>query len=121
MAADGGPVREERTPFHARDVPPPQAWQRVELTNQADLERRELEILERIRSTPNGGLLFLTNPLRALHDLGFDLSGDLKIQLQQREPSLLSSSDTAYHAIKLHGAQYVIQVSLDKLFRSRTP
>jgi hypothetical protein len=121
MTDDCCTLRNEGTSVHIRDLPPARAWPSVELGDWANLERKEAEILERIRSTPNGGLLFLTNPLRALHDLGFDLCADLKAELFRREPTLASRSDAAYEAIKLNRVQYSLHISLNGLFRRETP
>ncbi|MGB5928643.1 MAG: hypothetical protein WBG36_09340 [Ornithinimicrobium sp.] len=68
----------------------------AEIESLAELRDVEGRILERMDSFPNGGLLYLTHPLRLLDELGFPLSSRARTEFLQKEPWVASVSDAAF-------------------------
>ena len=81
----------------------------------AELREAEAEILERVVAVPNGALLFLIDPLRAITDAGFELSDSTVAELRR----VVGGSEVplaAYTAIKESGEARVETVELGGLF-----
>ena len=66
----------------------PSHWP-IEIGNLNDLERLTPYILEQIRHTPHGGVLYSLHPLMFMEDIGFRLSHELVRQLQEQWPDLV--------------------------------
>jgi hypothetical protein len=84
-----------------------------------ELFAQEDKILARIRDTPNGPLLFLTNPLLALQDLGVKLSDAALAELKAYEPNLAQILPAAYLALKSSRVAQKSNLELRGLFRKR--
>lgn len=50
----------------------------------AELEQHEAEIVRRINEAPNGGRLFIADPLRLLEDISVSLSPVARRELEER-------------------------------------
>ena len=97
------------------DDPAPQ----LEIGSFDELMAHEQEIIERIAYIPNGGNLFLINPLLLLEEAGVRLSDDARRELIEREPALSSVSATAYNALKASTVPQRVRVRLTGLFERR--
>jgi hypothetical protein len=65
-----------------------------------DLDNHKKEILRRINALPNGGGLFMLNPLLLLADLQVELGKDLEVQILAKTPGLASLPSAPYAALK---------------------
>jgi len=87
----------------------------VKIESLPDLRRHEREVLERIAATRNGGLRFITHPIRLLADIGFPLSDEAIREWREVEPILSGLSDEPYDAL-LEAEEQQIEVRLRTLF-----
>lgn len=81
------------------------------------LMTNEKEILGRIEKVPNGGNLFMINPLMLLRDLGVLLSDDAEKELVDYEPSFKALSTTPYNALKNSKSPQKVRFHVKSLFR----
>lgn len=82
-----------------------------------DLFENEEEILRRINEAPNGPNLYVIHPLRALADLGIELSDEARQSLVRREPGLAALSITAYEALMKSKKHQLVRFHIKALFR----
>jgi hypothetical protein len=80
-----------------------------------DLRKAEGEIVARLMSLPNGGLLFLLDPVRSLADVGVELSDRARAELAEIEPNVTAMS-AAYDAVKNRETEVSVDVRLVGLF-----
>ncbi len=92
---------------------------RLEIGSFDELMAHEQEIIERIAYIPNGGNLFLINPLLLLEEAGVRLSDDARRELIEREPALSSVSATPYNALRASTVPQRVRVHLKGLFERR--
>ncbi len=68
----------------------------LEVNNLDELISLEPQIVKRINITPNGGLLFMADPLRLLKEINVNLSPEATRLLEER----LGSQDLAENSLK---------------------
>jgi hypothetical protein len=78
----------------------------------SDLRDRDQDIRDRIHETLNGGLLFITNPLRLLEDLGIELSDQARQELLDFDPRLGLMSSSGYQALMEKESAQPVQVEI---------
>lgn len=82
-----------------------------------DLRKREAEIVRRIAAMPNGGNLFLLDPMRLLKDVGVALAPTVEAAVRKLHPELPSGvTDDVYKALAAAPRQSV-RVNIEGLFR----
>jgi hypothetical protein len=86
-----------------------------------ELMAHEAEIVARIARLPNGGNLFMANPLMLLDDLGVKLTSRAREELVQRVPELSALSPTPYLALKSSIEPQTIHFIVHGLFQRRSP
>jgi hypothetical protein len=79
-----------------------------------ELREAEGEIVQRLNGSDRGSLLFLLDPLRAMSDVGVELSVEVGNELREREPTIGQAS-AAYDAIGEAG-DLSVEVTLTGLF-----
>lgn len=82
-----------------------------------DLRSREAEILRRIAAVPNGGNLFLLDPMRLLKDVGVAMTPAVAAAVRKLHPELPDGvADDVYKA--LAGApRQSVRITIEGLFR----
>jgi hypothetical protein len=83
----------------------------------ADLRRHEAMIVERINARPNGGHLFLLDPLQTLQLIGVRLSPRAAQEIARLEPGSRSPDRLAFANLVRTQADQRIAVTLSGLFR----
>lgn len=95
-------------------LPPPDG--RLAVGSLADLQTREAEAVSRLNRLPQGGLAFLTDPLRALAAAGVDLSPQAAADFRTTIPHAPTSTATAFDAVLRSSAAQSVRVRLTGIF-----
>lgn len=86
-----------------------------------ELRRREAEVLERIRTLPNGGWLFFLNPLRTLSECGVHLTAASERQFREHFRFSGQAGRAAYDAVRTAEGRQTACIHLRRLFREECP
>jgi hypothetical protein len=95
-------------------------WHRLEISSFEQLLEHEAVILERIKSVPNGGHLFMVHPFLLLYDVGVYLSEAARAEILRRETYLSALSELPYYALKASREPQGVTVNLLGLFERRS-
>jgi hypothetical protein len=93
--------------------------QPLHIESYRELVEHEPEVIRRIGELPNGGNLFMANPLRALADAGVALSPSARAELIAQQPSFEQASHVAYDAIRASRQPQPVRFQLKSLFTRR--
>ncbi len=96
------------------------AFAPLQIASYRELLHAEPEILQRIRSLPNGGNLFLIHPFLLFEDIGVELVRELRSEILAQEPSLAGLSEEPYYALKRSNTKQSYRITLQGLFKRRT-
>lgn len=93
------------------------SWPILEIDDLNRLSALESVILERIRNTPKGGILFMKNPFKLLDEVGVHLSDQVIAFLKTSEPRLNHLDDVGYEQIKHQRMVTEVRVKFRHLFK----
>lgn len=91
-------------------------WEALLVDSFEEIYANESVILERIKLTPNGGILFALNPLLLLRDIKVILSPKLAEAWCEREPRLKKLRDADYERMKANPVLADVRVNVKGLF-----
>jgi hypothetical protein len=81
----------------------------------ADLKAHEVDVLQAIRSAPNGSNLFLADPFRFLREHGFAVQPTLVQQLTGLQPKLAVPNTALYDRIRQGNARPSLTIHIRSL------
>ena len=92
-------------------------WPTLKIDNMVDLRNYEGVILERIRYTDKGGILYTLHPFLFLKEIGVALCPDLIADLKAQDPRLNHLDVEEYMAAKAQKHIFDVKVRVAGLFR----
>lgn len=97
-----------------------ESWGALAVDSFEDIRANEEEILNRIKKTPNGGILFALNPLLLLRDIKVIVSPKLEEAWHEREPRLQHLREEDYERMKANPVLADVRVNVKGLFHHPT-